>query len=476
MRRAFFTFVLALPLFGDGLADAPAKPKPPPTPREVAWRILSGVHLAVGKAQAAVQPYLLLHLAENTVEFNRKLAISEFHDAFTDARIMEVIYRAPLQAQIVTSLATIDTPTSIELVRAIRPNPAQRLARDSWDHAVEIINSQLLAHNRGDEALELIKLVSTPGIFPNKAASTLMTVLPVMDDRRLGLFGYAASCYRQVSFPGFTSLVQDHWQTVPRTVVVVAADAVADDGSHASVAELKQILPILRDVDPPRAERLLNEHPEIQDPPAQPKTRKQTQQEKSDQQTLDSVSRLALKNPKYALQMADSIHDPDVREQQILLIATQVLNNGGNTDIASLALDLLMKLPAKSQRGLAAELAELAAYAGKSDLAERFVDASFDVADRLLEADLDDKSDCGMNPAPKDWWPSTAAYRAAMHAAVSVFHLGGERYLARLQANSDLYLLMSVEFARAVIGGGTTVTPKLSCTDAVAFVNEAQQI
>ena len=416
----------------------------------------------------------MLHLAENTVQFDRKLALVEFRDAFTDARIMEVTYRAPLQSQIVVSVAPIDIPTATDLVRVVRPNPAQRLARDSWDHAVDMIDSQLLVHNRGDEAVELIKLVSTPGIFPNLSASNILKGLPVLDDRRLGLFGYAASCYRQVSFPGFTDLVKEHWQSMPRALVVLAANAVADDSSHASTAELKQILPILRDVDPPRAERLLSDHPEIQDPPAPKKARKPSSQEQNDQRQLDSISRTAVKYPLRALSMVESVRDPDTREQITLQIAEQALQSGGDPDVASKALDVLMKLPPTAQRDLAAQLAELAAYSGRAEVAAHFVDAAFEVAAKLLEADNDAKSDCGINPAPKDWWPSTAAYREAIHASVSLFHTGAERFLSPLQHDSDLYLLMSVEFARALLGGGPTATPKLTCADAVAFVQEAE--
>ena len=470
MRRVLLALAFGLLLLGDSPTT-----NAPPTPREVAWRIISGVHLAVGKAQASVQPYLLLHLAENTVEFNKKLALTEFRDAFTDARIMEVTYRAALQSQIVAALAPIDIPTAIDLIRTVRPNPAQRLARDSWDHSVEIINFQLMAHSKADEAVELIKLVSTPGIFPNHAASTLMSTLPGADDRRLGIFGYAATCYRQVPFPGFTTMIQDHWKAMPPTLVVMAANAVASDGSHATTAELKQILPILRGVDPPRAERLLSEHPEIDDAPAsKQKSKKQASQEQNDQRQIDYVTQLAMKNPTRALSASEMIRDPDTREQVILQIASATLQNGGNPDIANQAMDLLLKLPAKAQRDLAPQLAELAGYAGKTDLAGQFTDTAFEIADKLRQEDTDSQSDCGVNPAPQDWWPSTAAYRAAIHAAVTAFHTGAERYLTRLQQNSDLYLLMSVEFARALVGGSTTVTSKLSCTEAVAFVKEAE--
>jgi hypothetical protein len=455
-------------------SETPPKPAPPPTPREIAWRILSGVHLAVGKSRAYVQPYLLLHLAENTAEFNHKLALEEFRDSFTDARIIEPTYRAPLQSQIVQSVAAIDTQLAIDLVRTIRPNPAQAFARNLWDHSVETINSQLMAHGKGDEAIELIKLVSIPGIYPNYAASTLMNTLAAADDRRVGIFGYAATCYRQVPFPGFTTMLQDHWQSMPRTLIVMAASAVADDGSHATTAELRQVLPILREVDPPRAERLLSDHPEIQEPP-KPKPSKPNRQEQNDERQAALVDMLAAKNPARALSLIGSIHDADLSKQLILQIASSILRNGGNPDDASLALNALLKLPAKAQRDLAPQLAELAAYAGKSALAEQFVDASFDVAAKLLQEDFDAKSDCGVNPAPRDWWPSTAAYRAAIHSAATVYHTSAERYLTRIQADSDLYLLMSVEFARALLGGSSTVTPRLSCDEAVAFAAEDEK-
>jgi len=474
--RCICFLLSALPLFADGLPTA--QPKPPvaaqPTPREVAWRVLSGVHLAVGKAQAAVQPYVMLHLAENTVEFNRKLALIEFRDAFADTRILETTYRVPLQAQIVSAAAPIDIPTAIELVRTMRPEPNQRRARESWDHSVLAIDAQLLGSNRANEAIDLIKLVSLPGVFPNDAASNIITTLSPKDDRRLSVFGYAATCYRQFPFPGFTTLLVDHWQEMPLNLVVLAADAVADDGSHASHAELRQVLPILRAVDAPRAARLLNERPEIEEPEKEPRPIS-THVDPDDDRQMQRASKLAQEYPMRALDEVASIRDPELREQWILQIARQAFQSGGDANVASRALYMLQQLPAESQGELSGKLGELAAYAGQYQLAEQWVDTSFEVAARVLEADLNTKSDCGANPAPRDWWPSTAAYRSAIHGSVALFHTGAERFLTRMQHDPDLYLLMSVEFARALLGSGTTAAPQITCRAAVALAKEAAQ-
>jgi len=172
-----------------------------------------------------------------------------------------------------------------------------------------------------------------------------------------------------------------------------------------------------------------------------------------------------------ALQSARYIHDADAREQIILQIATDVLQtaeSGCSEPGAADAAATSGKIAARPGRATGGARA----YSGKSDQAERFVNAAFDLAGKLQEVDMDAKSDCGVNPAPRDWWPSTAAYRAAMHAAVAVFHESGDRYLPRFQPDADLYLLLSVEFARALLGGSTTSTPVLNCTDAVAIAQE----
>ena len=472
MRRYLPLLAFTLSVAGASRADSPTKPapKPPPTPKEIAWRVLSSVHVAIGKAQPAVQPYLLLHLAESTVPFNRALALTEFRDSFADARIMGADYRVPLQAQISAAVAPIDVPTAMDLVRTVRPNPKQRFARDTWDHSVEAIDVQILGRNRADDAVELIKLVSTPGIFPNQAASSMMRSLPAADDRRLGIFGYAATCYRQIPFPGFSALVQDHWRTMPRSLVVMAANAVADEAPHVTRAERITILGILKEVDPPRAERLLSEDPDLADLPAQ-KPRKPTSDEQYAQRLLDRIAQTAKRDPARALSMADQIRDPDVRKDVVLQIASNALNAGDDPTVAAAALQQLLRLPEKEQRDLAATLANLAVSAGKPDVAKHYVDVAFDFAARLLEIDLDAKSDCGVNSAPKDWWPSTAAYRAAIHASVRLFQTAAEPYLGRLQ-DTDLYLLMNVEFARALLGLGPTNTPQLTCSDAAEVLKE----
>jgi hypothetical protein len=303
------------------------------------------------------------------------------------------------------------------------------------------------------------------------AASNLMSSLPAMDDRRLGLFGYAATCYRQIPFPGFSTLIHDHWQSMPRSLVVLAADAVADEAENLSPGERAEILPILREVDRARAERLLNDYPELRDKPAQ-KARKADYQELNDRSLLDRISRVAMTRPAMALTLAERISDPDQRKQAILQVAANAMQNGGDPDIAARALDLLSRLPGGSQQDLVPQLAALAAYAGKPGIALQYIDASFEIAAKLLEVDLDAKSACGVNPAPKDWWPSTAAYRAAVFAAVTLLHTAAEKYLARIH-DADMYLLMNVEFARGLLGGGPTSTPHLTCQDATAIANDA---
>jgi hypothetical protein len=486
MRR-FFLLAAALALYADRIPPVPPaapvkKPAPPPTPREVAWRILTSIHLGIGKANPSVQPYLLLHLAENTADFNRKLALTEYRDAFSDSRIMETTYRIPLQSQIAASVATTDIPTALDLVRAIRPSPAERFGRATWDRSIDAIDLQILAHRRPDEAIELIKLVSTPGIFPNLAASNMIRYLPPADDRRQGIFGYAATCYRQIAFPGFSALVEDHWQTMPRALVVLAADAVADaadsaEAPHLNTKELTTILPVLREVDPPRADRLLSEHPEIQS--ASPKDdkadaaadAKKSFAERDSARALARLNALADSNPRLALFNINQLRDPAARQDILLRIAAAALDSG-DSDLANLSLQQLLRLPQDSQRDLAPLLASLAASAGKPELASHYVDTAFDVAANLLAIDLNPDSDCGVNTAPKDWWPSTAAYRAAIHSAVSLFHTAAERYLARVP-DSDLYLLMNVEFARALLGHTTTAAPQLTCEDGARIAKEA---
>ncbi len=49
---------------------------------------------------------------------------------------------------------------------------------------------------------------------------------------------------------------------------------------------------------------------------------------------------------------------------------------------------------------------------------------------------------------------------------------GPSATLQRMQHDADIYLLLSIEFARAITGGSTTTTPRLNCTDATAIADE----
>ena len=94
-----------------------------------------------------------------------------------------------------------------------------------------------------------------------------------------------------------------------------------------------------------------------------------------------------------------------------------------------------------------AHIAE-AAHAVKNDkLAREALDHAFDDAEELYKLDTDADEP---NPAPRDEWPSTNAYRHIVISGVKVFGVGADTLLTRI-ADRDLAVFARVEIAQALL-------------------------
>jgi hypothetical protein len=145
---------------------------------------------------------------------------------------------------------------------------------------------------RYDRALELIGQVAADGQFPYQAAATLMLYLPEnRDGERQEIFGEALAGYlastepEGIHFDDIGTIMVRFWDKLPPAVLMEATDRILDHAkeeaeaghtgfnflsSHgsayfSSVYELRlfQLLPVIRNLDPSKAEQLLRDHPKM---------------------------------------------------------------------------------------------------------------------------------------------------------------------------------------------------------------------
>jgi hypothetical protein len=156
---------------------------------------------------------------------------------------------------------------------------------DPRQEALDRLVEKLLEAKQFGDAFELVNAVGATGQFPYSASGKILEQLPKGDPRRDAVFGMALSTYRLRPAEPFSTFVQRHWQELPRVAAEAAVSAIvsqiltykSDDVLIESIAasngsitlrtrqdvELFDILHLLREFDPKRADEIEDSHPEL---------------------------------------------------------------------------------------------------------------------------------------------------------------------------------------------------------------------
>jgi hypothetical protein len=238
---------------------------------------------------APMRAYLLLEIASCYTEINpakeRSLRFQAFQSTLSieDDDDKEYIQWEVLQELLYNSKS--------DLEKAL-PKAMPRLRSTYTDE----LATEYAKSNRFDRALELMRQVAAEGQFPYQAAATLMLYLPEgRDGERQEIFsealaGYLASTepeglhFEGLHFEDIGTLVVRFGDKLPPAVILEATDRILDhakeeteagpavpfnfgsshgSASFSSIYELRlfQLLPVIQNLDPSKAEQLLRDNP-----------------------------------------------------------------------------------------------------------------------------------------------------------------------------------------------------------------------
>lgn len=309
-----------------------------------------------------------------------------------------------------------------------------------------------------DHAIELVALIRDPEVYP--AVHTLLDAIPATDmERRSRVFGYAIEQYGKtqhtaniVGFPDdLGSLTVRCWKTLPARQVLNAIDILLDeadpDQHQSEVASghslrvtasdssgtrvlalydyrLDQVIPILRSLNPQRADALSKKRVDKPNEPAAKSTHTAriaigrddasvSQQVVAMEQTRIAAKLVALAdtNPQSAVSQAEAIGDTSVSSRTLVGIASEYI-----TKDPPFAVSVLGRVRSKGSAVPGPTLDDAINLAMKLDrgLTEALLETKFEQAERQYKKDSDPDHP---NAAIKLYWPSTSAWRDAFQLA-----------------------------------------------------------
>jgi len=270
----------------------PAKPSAKDSQRKVTPEEKRGVELlkrAESQARSLEDPgmrtFAMMRAAQVYVVVDKKRALQLLEDALTVARSVEdgdsrLHTRQDLEHQIVSTTVRLDPYTADTLMDSMAPE----LRR----FAIDLLMGHYLKQQQFDRALELVYGLGREDEIPYSAATELMGALPPERSAdMLQLFSVAFASYRDhgpetftLGSVDFTRMIVYSWRQLPPALVRDAIDQVlakakeADGTTKASIyvvgreeqaiavdstysMRLFQLMPIIRELDPSRADELL---------------------------------------------------------------------------------------------------------------------------------------------------------------------------------------------------------------------------
>ena len=286
MRRsiafAALVFVaIPMPAFQESEAAKPARL----TPKEKAAELLQAVTDMAPGAQPEVAATALTRVAENMNALDRKKALECLGQAFAAASGIppaDDARREQVQVLVVASAAQVSLPEAVAMLKQVQAPPGEY---DPRQDALDTLVERMLGEKNFGDAIELVNAVGATGQYPYSAAGKIFEKLPKDDPRRDAVFGMALATYRLRPAEAFSKFLSEHWKDLQRAAAEAAVSAVVshilsypgDEALVESVSaangaltlhtrqevELFDILHLLREFDPKRADQILETHPEL---------------------------------------------------------------------------------------------------------------------------------------------------------------------------------------------------------------------
>jgi hypothetical protein len=272
---------------GDKKENAISKLKSEPPAHQTELQMLETARAGVSQAAPALRAHACWQASMGYAVIDRVKAASGLKSCFADSVSVEVdpALKSSLQFKILDALFAADRGAALDLSAMAEPQ-ARTAIRTR-------VLEQLVNDKRYDAAISMINELFYTGEFPYKAAATLMLKLPKErdQDRRL-VFTAALSSYRRREEPpdphveDMGTLVVRFWRHLPPQLVMQAIDELLDHAKKDSedknspsltvgtgIGEaqfttsyqfrLFELVPIIQEVDPSRAESILRDNPRL---------------------------------------------------------------------------------------------------------------------------------------------------------------------------------------------------------------------
>ncbi len=472
LANVALAILLVLPLS----AQAPKAKTMSPAHYKLTPQHQVGLNLLEQQAGAAkglspiMRTFALMEIARGYEKLDRHKALSALRDAFQASLSIEddsypkTSNKTWLQGQILDRLVALDPAYCEQLIPQLTGYPRSAA-----------INRLIMYHTRKKQFAQANALLGQLGDqeFPYIIGSNLIRALPPeMAADRQNLFAQALASYTQhdhKSDPGmdeFALFISRTWQGLPPDLVLQAIDEVlkqarqsdakmqitvgAEKGaaSFTSVYDynLFELMPLLRALDPERADRLLQDDRDLQNTLKQfpnglqslapeeglpdsismrsANVGESSADDRYDDQLQPQIRQIiaqAEKDPKQAIAAAMSLPDfHNTRALALLKLAGAILKT--SPGYAANALDELMKIIPSIQREIVqfdmlAGAGDDYLKLGNTDSAKKVVDQGFKLAEKLYATDTDADDP---NQAFKAMWPSTSAWRRFVALATRI--------------------------------------------------------
>ncbi len=472
-----------------------------PTPRQKARELLDSAAGMIAATQPDVQVAALYHLADNYQAFDKKKSIEYFRQAFTTAGVPPAsangTFARSMQMEIVVSLAALDTAEGVALLKLI---PAPVSGYDNRSFAAARVIGKLVEKGQLDTAIDLAEYMGGAGAYPFEGAGQIMAKLPVDDPRRTAVFSQALSAYTVQPGSSFARLLTRYYRDLPigmpqtalsRILNVVLSTKVDDRYEPMTIAsangtvtftnrveaDLFEVMPLVREIEPKRYEELLAQHTEVRSalgifPGGGPSIAsdrgvwiytvsggdRRSAEALNERQKLSALIEnramaaleAAAKDADKGLDLVASIPSPPKQAEVLGRIAEMVGDRDSATAkrVLSKCVSLLDDVKYPDDRVAAWDIVAGAAAAVKDDaLVQQAVEKL------LADAAILYKEDANADRPNRAWresWPSTQAFRRAVIRATKLSGVDAEALLVKV-TDPDQNVLARLTMAQVLL-------------------------
>jgi len=489
--------------------------------RKRAMKLLKQAEGQLGALEPASRALACVQLAQAWETQDRAHAIKLLEDAYTATRAIEL----ELPGKMAASLKRQIQENVLQSLIALAPDRVDALLAeldpDVRARALEKLLDYYRSNNRIPHAIEVMEGIAAEREMPYRAAGRLMqTLAPEQNDDFRRLFNESFASYQQHDHAtqmgdGFPEMLVAFHDRIPPDQLTAAIDEVlaqarkADENANEPVTvglssskgsiqlssrydfRLFQLLPVLRTVDPGKADKLEKERQDLQPflakYPQGTESLREHEKDASplgggmstsymiggreggrgsnapggaglgagvfDQQRQAQIVKDSAEHGENALANVPSISDPAARAGAYLGIAQE--NWRKHPSIARTALskvmDLLDDIPLDQQIMVVRQTAQLYLRLEDQVSAKKVFDKGMDLGARLFKVDTNADDP---NTAPKMNWPSTAAWRSMLELAVRVSPALAMELLREIE-DDDLRTISMISVARAMLGANS---------------------